>query len=148
MRVLLSILLILTVLTAYSTGAFVPEHEGIVDTVAGLAVLSDAEMAQQMGGVLTNQIQELSTAGYGFIVTSCTETWDLRCLPLSLIQYKTIYKCTQCYSYLTHLGAFQNDNVTVRVDSGCNRSYGNCVKWRQDHNEVHCAQKIKDNCNY
>ena len=51
MRVLLSILLILTVLTAYSTGAFVPEHEGIVDTVAGLAVLSDAEMAQQAGGI-------------------------------------------------------------------------------------------------
>jgi hypothetical protein len=51
MKVLLSILLILTVLTAYSTGAFVPEHDGIVDTVAGLAVLSDADLAQQAGGI-------------------------------------------------------------------------------------------------
>lgn len=148
MKIVLSILSILTVLTVYSTGAFVPETQGMTDTVAGLTVLIDAEMAQQMGGVLFNETQKVKKAGSGSIVTLCRETWDLRCVPFRRTQHKTKYKCVQCYSHLTHLGAYRNDNVIVRVDSGCNRRYGNCEPWRQDHYEVHCAQFLKDNCNY
>lgn len=49
-RIALSILAIAAVVAIYSTGTFVPETQGIEDTVADLVVLSDAEMAQQVGG--------------------------------------------------------------------------------------------------
>ena len=46
MKIILSILSVITMITIFSLGAFVPATEDIGDTVAGLVTLSDAEMEQ------------------------------------------------------------------------------------------------------
>lgn len=64
MKTLLSILSILTMVGIYSTGAFVPETQGTVDTAAGLVALSDADMARQVGGDI-NERAEIFNFAWG-----------------------------------------------------------------------------------
>ena len=50
MKIALSVAAIAAIATIYSTGAFVSHTHGIDNTVAGFLTISNAEMAQQIGG--------------------------------------------------------------------------------------------------
>ena len=50
MKIALSVVAIAAIATIYSTGAFVSQTHGMDNTVAGFLVISNAEMAQQVGG--------------------------------------------------------------------------------------------------
>ena len=50
MKIALSVVAIAAIATIYSTGAFVSQTHGMDNTVAGFLAISNAEMAQQVGG--------------------------------------------------------------------------------------------------
>lgn len=50
MNIALSVVAIAAIATLYSTGAFVSQTHGMDNTVAGFLAISNAEMAQQVGG--------------------------------------------------------------------------------------------------
>ena len=63
-KITLALLAIVAVAALYSTGAFIPETNGMADTVAGLIVLNDTEMAQNVGGPWTSEIDEWGNGEY------------------------------------------------------------------------------------
>ena len=50
MKIVLSVVAIAAIAMIYGTGAFVPQTHGLDNTVAGFLAISNAEMAQQIGG--------------------------------------------------------------------------------------------------
>ncbi len=55
MKIALSVVAIAAIATIYGTGAFVSQTHGMDNTVDGFLVISNAEMAQQVGGQFVNQ---------------------------------------------------------------------------------------------
>ena len=146
MKIVLSILSILTVLTVYSTGAFVPESQGMVDTVAGLAVLSDAEMAQQAGGIWrgTRKKAEIVTWPVGQ-PSSCYSSSGCNsggcnsggcnsggcapdCPPDKQVFTVFQHRCVKCYGYDQWTTSRKYDHyATKEITSECKMINGVCV---------------------
>ena len=88
-RIALSLLAIVAVAAIYSTGAFIPETNGMADTVAGLTVLNDAEMAQQVGGPWTSQLAAEANGSYA----SCAVD---NCPDNTYSRTHARYRCVPC----------------------------------------------------
>ena len=89
-KITLALLAIVAVAAIYSTGAFIPETNGMADTVAGLTVLNDTEMAQNVGGPWTQVLPSGNEGGgehASCVVDNCPDNtftftlddWD--CVP-------------------------------------------------------------------
>ena len=147
MKIVLSILSILTMLAIYSTGAFVPESQGMADTVAGLKVLSNAEMAQQMGGI-DNHSRRLTRMGHNSPVSWCHTHWDLSCYPDFEVNYtNSLFDCIWCATSLTNFGAYRIEyGAVLSGRSGCNYSQGNCKPWNQENKGNNCTDYVTQYC--
>ena len=97
MKTILSIIAIITVIGLYSTGAFVPETQGIVDTVAGLEVLSDTDMAQQVGGFRHRYATVDRFPGGDTAV--CTEDFFESCDTDNKVRWNFRLNCERCDGY-------------------------------------------------
>lgn len=147
MKIVLSILSILTMLAIYSTGAFVPESQGMVDTVAGLKVLSNAEMAQQMGGI-DNKTNKLVKNGHNSKISWCHTYWDTSCFPNWVVQWSnTLFDCIWCATSLTNLGAYEIEtNSEISGTSWCEYSDGNCTPDHDINYGNNCIKYITLHC--
>lgn len=114
MKTVLSISSILIMVAIYSTGAFVPESQNTVDTFAGLVILSDADMTQQVGGMYsgTRQRPEItewpegqpsqcySSGGCGSSSGECGNSGECgECPPDPQVFTKFLHKCIDCTGY-------------------------------------------------
>ena len=146
MKNVLSILSILMVLAFYITGAFVPETQGVVDTVAGLMPLSDADMAQQIGGSQWTYADNYQSES-GQIAT-CQMGPFLECPPNNQVWYASLSNCVSCDWVNRNQTAYSEKQIVGRIDSGCNMSYGSCTLWQTPTPIKSCDQYMRAKCRY
>lgn len=134
-------------LVVYSTGAFIPESQGMADTVAGLKVLSNAEMAQQMGGI-DNKTNRLTENGDNSKISWCHTFWDLSCYPNWVVKWKNPkFDCIWCATSLTNLGAYQiKYGAELSGESWCEYSQGNCTPKHSINYGNNCIKYITLHC--
>lgn len=111
----------------YSLGAFVPPTQGVanIETVYGLVVLSDTELAQQVGGEwegmrkLVKKAGKLTDCGDG----NCMSKDD--CLLNGKISDRAKYKCEDCPSgfWARFIGKYERVRVASKVSSWCSWNY-------------------------
>lgn len=145
MKTILSIIAVTTVFGLYSTGMFVPDSQGLVDTVAGLTALSDANMAQNIGGPSLNQfrLEYQSTSGS---VAVCTTNIFLECPPNPQVWHASLANCEDCKSGDRAKDAYQNMLIVGKIDSGCNWSYGDCETWQDPTTLTSCDCYMHPHC--
>ena len=147
MKFVLSILSILVVIAVYSTGAFVSESQGMTDTVAGLAVLSDAEMAEQVGGSFRNKTNIKWQDEDGSVITVCYESYYLFCFPAEKTWIGSRYNCVQC-TPKNKGKAYKSHNPVKKIVSKCFRSYGCCKLDKKETKQHSCDNKVHERCNW
>ena len=94
MKIALSIVAIAAIAAIYSTGAFVPQTHGIENTFEGFLVISDAEMAQHVGGP-DEGIQRVNHSGPDQDVASCGSS-NPDCNIDRQVRDATLYACDNC----------------------------------------------------
>ncbi len=146
MKSVLSILSILTVLAFYITGAFVPETQGVVDTVDGFMLLSDADMAQQIGGIRWKYADNYQPES-GQTAT-CQPGPFLECPRNNQVWHASLSNCVDCDWVNRNQTAYSEETIVGRIDSGCNMSYGSCTYWETPTYIKSCNQYMRPNCKY
>lgn len=147
MKFVLSILSIFAIIAVYSTGAFVSELQGMTETVAGLAVLSDAEMAEQVGGSLRNKTNVQWQKEDGGVITVCYETYYLFCFPSEKTWIASLYNCVQC-TPKNRGNAYKRHNKVARIETKCLRSYGCCILDKKTKKHHSCDDYVHQRCNW
>lgn len=147
MKIVLSILSVLTMLAIYSTGAFVPESQGMADTVAGLEVLSNAEMSQKLGGI-DNKTHSLKKNGHNSKITWCHTNWDLSCSPNLVVTWNnTLFDCVWCGTSESNWGAYKlTFGAEIEGTSWCQYSQGNCKDFHNITYGNNCTTYITQYC--
>ncbi|MDE0314717.1 MAG: hypothetical protein OXM61_07445 [Candidatus Poribacteria bacterium] len=142
----LYILAIAAVVTIYSTGAFVPDTQGIESTFDGFLVISDAEMAQHVGGPDEGH-QRLNTNPTDHDMASCGSS-NPNCDSDNQTRDAYLYACDNCldpvfddydntYFYYDKFSYRKSDgNILykgLRISSSCReKSDGTCEYYAYD----------------
>lgn len=149
MKIVLSIIAVIIVIGLCSTGAFVPETRSMVETVAGLKVLSNAEMAQQIGGTTLNKTQRLKESGHNSKITWCATDWDFSCYPNWVVEWSNnLFDCIWCATSKTNIGAYnQKFGAEIEGESWCEYSNGNCSPVHDINYGNNCIKYITQHCN-
>lgn len=127
-KIALPVLAIAAIITIYSTGAFIPETQGIEDTVAGLVVLGDAEMAQQVGGPEEGWAELVVWEGsekascYGS--HSCGEKPP--CPKDRQVRDASQHKCRSCDSQTWYYTKYRYKSKPKRIVSWCKNQSEGC----------------------
>lgn len=141
----------------YSTGLFVPETRGVEKTFAGLTILSDAEMAYQVGGPIdqprrpSHREEKVSATGNKANCPgasgNCGSGPRPHCNTKLHIYNEAEYKCTPCDSFTWDYTRYQYKYVKSPVKSWCiNRSDGCFYRWMPGGKIRTCDDKVSDTC--
>lgn len=133
MKTILSIIAIITFIGFYSTGAFVPETQGIVDTVAGLEVLSDTDMAQQVGGFWHHYADVDRFPGGDTAV--CTDDFFEPCDTDNKVRWNFRLNCVECDGYTQYYTEMWWRKVDGEITSTCEYEIATCTydEWVSNH---------------
>ena len=141
MKIALSFIAIAAIAAIYSTGAFVPQTHGIENTFAGFIILSDAEMAQNVGGPEEGHRRQ-NTVPVDHDVASCGSS-NPDCDKDRQTRDAILYACDPCpepvfdnydntyYYYDKHSIRKSDGNILyegLRISSFCKNTYNGCER--------------------